>query len=499
MRTKKNVWAPAAFIVILALSTLGSEGVARAEEGCERAPHYLAQARFSKESEKAVQLCLEAVELCPGYIRAYEILGNLYRKEGRNDLAVTAFTKAAELGSRNYKLYHLLASLLFESKEYDEAHRHIMKSLSIQKDYGAALELKEKIEGVLDREGPKITMLEPAGARGLSMVLQHDNLSVRGIATDKSGVAWVKVNRLEASIEESGHFLKDIPVQAGKNTLFVEAADRLGNKTSLSIAYEREGTPVPLSGSSPRDLYGKSFAVVIGVNDYEKWPPLEFAVQDARSVEKRLRQIGFEEITTILDKQATQGRILTELFHNLPKRVGVNDRVLFFFAGHGQTEDLEGGKKRGYIIPADGDTAAYASTAISMEQVRSLSGRIRAKHILFVMDSCYSGLGVSRAYGTAASVSGYLRKVASMRAVQIVTAGGSGEQAQERGGQGLFTGFFLKALEGEADLDKDGVVTGTEIGAYIRPVVSEASNQAQTPLYGRLEGEGEFLFFIGRR
>jgi hypothetical protein len=62
----------------------------------------------------------------------------------------------------------------------------------------------------------------------------------------------------------------------------------------------------------------------------------------------------------------------------------------------------------------------------------------------------------------------------------------------------LFTGFFLKALEGEADINKDGVVTGSELGAYLRPTVSEASNQAQTPLYGRLEGEGEFLFFIGK-
>jgi hypothetical protein len=40
------------------------------------------------------------------------------------------------------------------------------------------------------------------------------------------------------------------------------------------------------------------------------------------------------------------------------------------------------------------------------------------------------------------------------------------------------------------------VVTGTELGAYLRPTVSNASRQAQTPLFGRLEGEGEFLFFV---
>jgi uncharacterized caspase-like protein len=115
------------------------------------------------------------------------------------------------------------------------------------------------------------------------------------------------------------------------------------------------------------------------------------------------------------------------------------------------------------------------------------------------MDSCYSGLGLSRSYGVSPKLSGYLRKVGSMRVVQIVTAGGKGEQVQEREGHGLFTTYFLRALEGEADINMDGVVTGTELGAYLRPRVSDASQQAQTPLYGRLEGEGEFLFFVGKK
>jgi len=51
-------------------------------------------------------------------------------------------------------------------------------------------------------------------------------------------------------------------------------------------------------------------------------------------------------------------------------------------------------------------------------------------------------------------------------------------------------------LKGEADLNKNNVVTGTELGAYLRPTVSKASENNQTPLYGRLEGEGEFIFFV---
>jgi len=167
----------------------------------------------------------------------------------------------------------------------------------------------------------------------------------------------------------------------------------------------------------------------------------------------------------------------------------------FFFAGHGQTETLPGGGKKGYIIPVDADMSNYSSTAISMEQVRSLSRRIPAKHILFVMDSCYSGLGLNRSAGVSPKASDYLRKISSMRVVQIITAGGKGEQVQEKIGHGLFTTYFLRALMGEADINKDNVVTGTELGAW----VSNASNQAQTPLYGRLEGEGEFLLFVGKK
>jgi uncharacterized caspase-like protein len=267
----------------------------------------------------------------------------------------------------------------------------------------------------------------------------------------------------------------------------------------MSMTIKRETAPSDTMKTRPtlegaEKVYDKSIAIVIGINNYEKWPVLEFAVNDAKAVEKKFQSEGFDEVITLLDRDATQRRILTELFHVLPQKVKWNQRVVLYFAGHGQTQELEDGNKKGFIIPVDADPADDASTAISMEQIRGLSSRIAAKHILFVMDCCYSGLGLNRSFGTPSTLSGYLRKVASMRAVQIVTAGGKGEQVQEREGHGLFTTYFLKALEGEADLDADGTVTGTELGAYLRPKVSAASGQKQTPLYGRLEGEGEVLF-----
>ncbi len=473
---------------------------AGATSDCDRATAVYADARV-REGEQAYPFLMKAVELCPGFIRPYELIGNYHRKRGEIDRAIEYFTKAAELGSNNYKLYYLLASLLYEEGDPDEASRYLSKSLEIREDYARALKLKEKIGGVQDKEGPKIILYEPATRRGLKVKHHDANLTVRGLATDKSGIAWVRVNDLESSLDDQGNFLKDIPIKPGTNTIVVVAADGAGNESRLSVTVQGEEYKLPpiRKVETPKQegaLYGKSYALVIGINNYEKWPALEFAVADARAVQEKLRSSGFDNIEIILDREATQRRILTELFNELPKKVGRHDRVAFYFAGHGQTEDLPKGGKRGYIIPVDSDTSNYSGTAISMQQIRSLSSRIPAKHIIYIMDSCYSGLGLNRSFGVSPKISDYLRKVASMRAVQIITAGGKGEQVQEREGHGLFTTYFIKALEGAADFDKDNVVTATEMGAYLRPTVSNASNQAQTPLYGRLEGEGEFLFMV---
>ncbi len=488
------------FIQISANEALSSDAVDDSK-GCDIAVHYRTLGDFDSDKDQARQNYHKAIELCPGYIRPYELLGNLYRKEDQKDTAITYFKKAAELGTKNHKLYYFLARLQFQKGDLDEANRNIKKSLSIREDYPKALRLNQEIEKAADSEGPKIILYEPSTRRGMKVVKTYENLTVRGIATDKSGVAWLKINQLEAPLDEHGNFLKDIPIQLGLNTIRVEAADSLGNRAHISIDIEGEKYILPPltridSATQRQALYGKSFAVVIGINHYEKWPGLEFAVADARAVKNTLEKTGFDDITLIMDKAATQRRILTELFHRLPEKVDRNDRVLFYFAGHGQTENLPGGGKKGYLIPVDAETDSYASSAVSMEQIRSLSSRIAAKHIFYVMDCCYSGLGLSRSAGVWPGISDYLRKVSSMRVVQIITAGGQGEQVQEREGHGLFTSYFLKAIEGEADLDKDNVVTGTELGAYLRPTVSNASRQAQTPLFGRLEGEGEFLFFV---
>jgi len=63
----------------------------------------------------------------------------------------------------------------------------------------------------------------------------------------------------------------------------------------------------------------------------------------------------------------------------------------------------------------------------------------------------------------------------------------------------VFTPSFVRGVGGEADLDGDGYVTGTELGIYLRKKVL-AYETGQTPQYGKIKDpdldEGDFVFVL---
>jgi hypothetical protein len=239
--------------------------------------------------------------------------------------------------------------------------------------------------------------------------------------------------------------------------------------------------------------YRKSWAVVIGINDYQHWPKLQYAVNDAQSIQELLKQQGFDEVITLLDGEATHQQILRVLGDDLHAKTQDEDRVFIFFAGHGQTQDLPYGTKIGYIIPVDGDLTRYFSTAISMSQLQELAQRIRAKHMFYAMDACFSGLLLNLRGSPVEQRSVFDLTTAPTR--QVLTAGGEGEKVAETGGHGLFTRSLLHGLAGAADSDGDGHITATELYRFITPQVLETSRNLQNPLFGRLGlGWGEFVF-----
>jgi hypothetical protein len=169
--------------------------------------------------------------------------------------------------------------------------------------------------------------------------------------------------------------------------------------------------------------------------------------------------------------------------------------VVFYFAGHGQTEDLPGGRERGYLVPVDADTYNWQNTMLAMDQLNQIIKQIRAKHIFMAFDSCYSGLGLTRSIKRHPKQnSAYIQKMMRSRSIQILTAGSRSEQAIEAAGHGLFTDHLLAALSGAADINADGYITATEIYATLRPSITKKSYSRQTPQFGYIEGNGDIIF-----
>jgi peptidoglycan/xylan/chitin deacetylase (PgdA/CDA1 family)/uncharacterized caspase-like protein len=252
------------------------------------------------------------------------------------------------------------------------------------------------------------------------------------------------------------------------------------------------------AGSDPSPaLYHESWAVIVGIDNYSKWPRLRYAVNDAKGIrEILLSKFHFkpDHIFTLLDEEATREKILSVLGDRLsnPKNVQRDDRVFVFFAGHGTTRKLPSGRDLGYIVPVDADTENFQGQSISMTNFQDISESIPGKHVFFVMDSCYSGLAITRGQST----SNYIKEMSRRTARQMLTAGGAGEEVADNGpnGHSVFTWTLLQGLEGRADLNSDGFITAAELAAYVGPGVSALSHQ--TPAFGNLPGNegGEFTF-----
>jgi uncharacterized caspase-like protein len=141
-----------------------------------------------------------------------------------------------------------------------------------------------------------------------------------------------------------------------------------------------------------RTHYEASYALVIGIDKYAKASPLSYAVNDAAEIKNLLiGSFGFPEqnVTYLADAAASKDAILKAFFRYTKPDVGLDDRILVFFAGHGST--LTGSRGEiGYLVPYDAEPSDYLSF-IRWDDLTRNSELIRAKHMLFVMDACYGG------------------------------------------------------------------------------------------------------------
>lgn len=266
-----------------------------------------------------------------------------------------------------------------------------------------------------------------------------------------------------------------------------------------AVAARAQGREPPAPSTTP-GLYRDSWAVVVGINRFKggRIARLNYAVNDARSVARALVPLGFPEknITVLLDEQATRADVERVLSSVIRRATGPDDRLVVFFATHGVTAPLPHGGEEGYLLLHDSDPDDLPLTALAMQQLKHIGQRIPAKHILVAVDACYGGYSLVRSPSPPALDRRYLELIGKSRVIHVMTAGKKDEAVVEDRGHGVFTRTLLDGLAGHADENRDGLVTVSELGAWMHPRVAQASDYRQDMQWGSLDGEGQLVFAL---
>ena len=152
--------------------------------------------------------------------------------------------------------------------------------------------------------------------------------------------------------------------------------------------FEKQGSP-----NSPNLPQGNNYLLVIGINDYQHFRPLNNAVRDATTIrDLLLNHYQFEaaHTTTLLDSEATRENIL-ETLYEFEEKLTPEDNFLLYFAGHGA---MNSKKSQGFWIPVEAEQKR--SQYLSNARIREVLKDLEAHHIYLVVDSCFSGSMILR-------------------------------------------------------------------------------------------------------
>jgi len=272
----------------------------------------------------------------------------------------------------------------------------------------------------------------------------------------------------------------------------------------LALGANRGISITPLKGKGGKSvlMYKESHALVIGISKYTGgWPKLPGVKKDIDAVTDALKIGGFH-VVVVEDPNQEE---LEAAFKNFVLKYGldVDNRLFFYFAGHGYThkpsyaaDDPE--EWMGYIVSREapapqGNKANFFRHALSMQRIEELALKIEAKHAMFVFDSCFSGsiFAVSRA------IPMDIQERTAKPVRQFISAGSADQEVPD---VSIFRRQFVSGLEGEADKNNDGYVTGTELGLFLEETVTNLSKRTQTPQYGKIRhrrlNKGDFVFPI---
>ncbi|MBI2529009.1 MAG: caspase family protein [Candidatus Rokubacteria bacterium] len=344
---------------------------------------------------------------------------------------------------------------------------------------------------------------------------------VAAVVTSSKGVAraTVSVNGVEVHQQTERTPARAVVVSApvtlrdGANAIVVSGIEADGTVTQevRTVFLDRprpagEAVPVPGTPAPPAERW----AVVIGIGRYESQgiPRLSYTLSDAEAMyQTLLAAAGFKKehvlvLTDRTERKPTLRNIKWALGTFLARSAKRQDTVVIYFAGHGAPEvDQRGVERDGlakYLIPADADPDDLFSTALAMDDIQTIFGRIEAERVVVFLDACYSGAAGGRTFSSRKTRAGhvddlFLERLTRSKGRAIITASRPTEVSIELPelGHGLFTYYLVLGLTGAADLNRDGIVSLQELYEYLEQQVTQKSRAVGGNQHPVMKGEME--------
>ena len=338
---------------------------------------------------------------------------------------------------------------------------------------------------------------------GMTMVLHSEVLTLDNILLDKEfgyteeeildkarkrGVSIERKREILLQLRQakfSNNFIRSILEIARKQTKLPSLPERLTKGRA-----QRRNSQVPL-------YIKKSWAVVIGINDYKNddyFRDLRYAVSDAEMFVKYLLELGVpkEQIVLLTNAQATK-KNMEESLLEVEKRAGTGGTFYFYFSGHGGPDK----KNKLYFLTHDTEADRAETTAYAMEKLKKyLKEKIKAQRVIAFLDACHSG-GAKNAGMSKKSMikTGRMNKTMHSKMAAIVrmpkelaifTSSQANQESLEDSneGHGLFTYYLIEGLRGKADRNRDKKVSLDEGFVYLMQKLVARTNGEQLPTRG---------------
>lgn len=226
----------------------------------------------------------------------------------------------------------------------------------------------------------------------------------------------------------------------------------------------------------------RTFAVIIGNENYQRVSKVDFAINDAKIFAAYCQKtLGMPLNNIRIYKDATYGSMMSALkdIKQIAEAYKGDINIIFYYAGHGVPNETN---RNAFLLPVDVD-GSQTDLCLSVNKLYQELNSLNARSVVVFMDACFSG--AQRGDGMLASARGVALKVKNdiPQGNMVVFTAATGDQTaypfQEKG-HGMFTYFLLKKLQ-----ETKGGATLGEIGSYVSEQVSQQSvvvnGKSQTP------------------